>query len=504
LVAPHFTLSVDNGRAVAAICCCLDGLPLAIELAAARLADLTCAELERQLTQRFRLLIAGNRAALPRQQTLAAVTDWIYQLLSAPEQVLLRWLSVFGGGWTPAAAEQVGADLDQGAASVQDVQAGLMEKSLVEVDAVRTAQGETRYRLLETVRAYAQYRLADLPAARNRLLAWCLHYAWQGNPREDPDDERIARLEAEHDNFRLALDRPVERGALEEALKLVLGLDRVWYWRGYSHESTDRVLAAARERGAAAGPQVLASRCEALVLASTLAYKWGHLDRGMTLLQESLALVRASPTIEKSTMARLLNMQALFLCEQGASEPALDLLQESLILARETGDALGMMRARRNQGWALHSAGRYQEALAAYEESIGLANLHNGPMIVAQVLGNRAHTLYALGKDAQALVPFKQVLQTARDIGVHWGSGVWRDWAAWQPGTRVRGRPCTGGERPRPSANACRPSWPGGIARRLGRTSRKAMPGRRSETSSSGTCGVRGSNSASRRRWRRR
>jgi tetratricopeptide (TPR) repeat protein len=204
-------------------------------------------------------------------------------------------------------------------------------------------------------------------------------------------------------------------------------------------------------------------------------------------------------------MARLLNIQALFLCEQGASEPALDLLQESLILAREAGDALGMMRAPGNQGWALHSAGRYQEALAAYEESIGLANLHNGPMIVAQVLGNRAHTLYALGKDAQALVLFKQVLQTAREIGVPWGyvgclEGLGR-LAARHAGTRqaVRWWGAAQAECERLQTFMAR-----GHRQAIGKDVAEGNARQALVDEQFGNLWREGSNSASRRRWRRR
>ena len=164
---PAFVVSNENATAVAGICQRLDGIPLALELAAARVRALSVEQIAARLSDRFRLLTGGDRTALPRQQTLRALIDWSYDLLAEPERILFRRLAVFAGGFTLDAAEAVGAD-----ASLRDVLSSLtnlVEKSLVVVD----AEGE-RYRLLETVRQYAQERLAEsgeADATRTRHLA---------------------------------------------------------------------------------------------------------------------------------------------------------------------------------------------------------------------------------------------------------------------------------------------------------------------------------------------
>jgi predicted ATPase len=152
-----FALDDDNAVAVAAVCVRLDGIPLALELAAARLSSLSAPEISSRLDQRFRLLTGGSRTALPRHQTLRALIDWSYDLLNPAEQSVLDRLSVFAGGWTLEAAEAVTATDDSEGWQALDHLAALVDKSLVQAD---EARGSTRYRLLETVRDYAAERLA--------------------------------------------------------------------------------------------------------------------------------------------------------------------------------------------------------------------------------------------------------------------------------------------------------------------------------------------------------
>ena len=157
-----FALDDANAAAVAAVCVRLDGIPLALELAAARLGSLSVPEISSRLDQRFRLLTGGSRTALPRHQTLRALIDWSYDLLNPEEQMVLDRLSVFAGGWTLAAAEAVTAAGDTGEWQVLDHLAALVDKSLVQAEEIR---GSTRYRLLETVRQYAAERLALRPGS---------------------------------------------------------------------------------------------------------------------------------------------------------------------------------------------------------------------------------------------------------------------------------------------------------------------------------------------------
>src|SRR5271169_4363085 len=204
-----FALDDANAAAVAAVCVRLDGIPLALELAAARLGSLSVPEISSRLDQRFRLLTGGSRTALPRHQTLRALIDWSYDLLNPEERMMADRLSVFAGGWTLAAAEAVTAAGGTGEWQVLDQLAALVDKSLVQAEQI---QGSTRYRLLETVRQYAAERLARQPGAE-LAATQAAHRDHHLALVETADtflrgpDEAIwlDRLEVEFDNIRAAL-----------------------------------------------------------------------------------------------------------------------------------------------------------------------------------------------------------------------------------------------------------------------------------------------------------
>ncbi|WP_431033057.1 BTAD domain-containing putative transcriptional regulator [Streptomyces sp. P6-2-1] len=246
-VSPGFTPGTEPD-AVAEICRRLDGLPLAIELAAARLRLLTPRQIADRLDDRFRLLTTGSRTVLPRQQTLRAVVDWSWDLLDARERAVLARLSVFAGGCDLAAVEAVCAAPGAPAAEVPDVLGALVDKSLV--TAAPAPDGTMRYRLLETVAEYAGGRLAEEGAAAATRHAHLLHYrelVRTTDPllRGPRQAAAISRLETEYENLRLALRTAVERGEEQEVLCLVLSL--AWYWqiRGPRDEAVHWAAAAA-------------------------------------------------------------------------------------------------------------------------------------------------------------------------------------------------------------------------------------------------------------------
>jgi predicted ATPase/DNA-binding SARP family transcriptional activator len=236
-VRPGFTVDAVNVVAVSRICRALDGSPLAIELAAARLRALTPAQVADRLDDRFGLLRSGSRSALPRHQTLRAVVDWSWELLTAAERAVLRRLSVFSGGATPGAAEQVcqpGGDPP----GVIDVIASLVDKSLV----VAVGEAEVRYLLLETVRAYAAERLAEAgeeDVARAAHGRYYLGLAEQGEPqlRGPGQLDWLARLSAEHDNFAAALRHAISVRDVPTALRFVAALCWFWIMRDYEAEA---------------------------------------------------------------------------------------------------------------------------------------------------------------------------------------------------------------------------------------------------------------------------
>ena len=236
-VRPGFTVDEVNADPVIRICRALDGNPLAIELAAARLRSLTPAQVASRLDDRFSLLTAGSRTALPRHQTLRAIVDWSWDLLDDAERTVLRRLSVFSGGATPAAAEPVCGPAS-GPGGLIDVIASLVDKSLV----TATGEAEVRYRLLETVRAYAAERLAEAgeeEQVRAAHARYFLDLAEQGEPRLRGADQLpwLARLSAEHDNFAAALRFVIGAGDAQTGLRFVAALAWFWVMRDYETEA---------------------------------------------------------------------------------------------------------------------------------------------------------------------------------------------------------------------------------------------------------------------------
>src|SRR5579884_1453224 len=305
---PGFALTEQNAPAVAQVCVRLDGIPLAIELAAARIKVLSADQIAARLDDRFRLLTGGSRTALPRQQTLRALIDWSYDLLSEAERTLLRRLSVFLGGWTLEAAEAVCADashappraaamgagehaaapLEAGsrenaggpvaAEAVLDLLSRLVDKSLVLVE--ESAEAEARYRLLETVRQYSRDRLMESEEARDLR---CRHRDWfltlaEGAERRLRGPDQVAwlnRLAQEHDNLRMALEwcRAEEDAGAEAGLRLAGALWRFWRVRGYLSEGRERLEAALAQASAS---ERTAQRAKALYGLAALA--WGQGD----------------------------------------------------------------------------------------------------------------------------------------------------------------------------------------------------------------------------------
>ena len=236
LAQPQFLMTKDNASDIVRICLRLDGIPLAIELAAARVRSMSVDEIAKRLEDRFRLLMGGNRSGLERHQTLRATITWSYNLLSSEEKILLCRLSVFSGGWTLEAAEQVcsenSSDFD-----VLDILTRLVEKSLANLDG-------SRYRMLETTRQYALEKLLesdDGSDMHTRHAAFFLEFARRGSKHFDGPDH-IAwtdRFDKEIDNFRSALDWCIAEQNTESALNLLVSLGSGWNWKGYGNELED-------------------------------------------------------------------------------------------------------------------------------------------------------------------------------------------------------------------------------------------------------------------------
>ena len=416
-----FALSSTNARAVAEICARLDGIPLAIELAAARVSALGVEGLASRLDDRFRLLTGGARDALPRQRTLRATLDWSYDLLTVQEQLVLDRLSVCAGGCTLAAAEVVCAGEGVEGWEVLDLLGALVGKSLVQAE--ERDGGEVRHGLLETVRQYGQQRLAAsgrAGAVRDRHLAHFLALAEEAEPALKGADQAtwIDRLEAEHDNLRAALGWAREAGAAEVGLRLAGALWRFWLMRGHFHEGR------AWLEGALAGAEGAApnARAEALQGAGVLAAEQGDYGRAAASFTGSLALRREMG--DRRGSARTLSNLGIVAYEQGEYGRAAALHEEALVLCRELGDKRGLALALGNLGLVVLEQGEYERAAALQEESLALDRELGDTHSIGVALCNLGWAVLEQGEYGRAAALFTESLALCRELGNTYGSAT--------------------------------------------------------------------------------
>jgi len=354
------------------ICRRLDGIPLALELAAARLRVMPAAELEARLDERFSLLTGGSRAGLPRQQTLRAMVDWSWELLNPAERAVLAALSVFAGGFGLAAAEVVAADQEVSPGEVVGLLGALVDKSLVQFD--RTGAGPGRYRLLETVRHYAAGRLdAQGPAAVNHARTahrdYYLALAEAAAPQLVAADqaEWLDRLDAELGNLRSAIAVSLAQAEPEPGIRLAAALRVYWRVRGHAAEGADvlQALLAAPAAAAATLP-----RARALAAAANLLQQTGGYAIAADYCQEALAIARAVG--DEPLVADLLHQRAWILMRQGQPGAARPLIEQGLGLARRLGepDLTGLLVSARAA--AKYAAGDPEDAARDAAEALRL------------------------------------------------------------------------------------------------------------------------------------
>ncbi|HUA40486.1 MAG TPA: BTAD domain-containing putative transcriptional regulator [Streptosporangiaceae bacterium] len=314
-VRPGFSLSPESAGPVVHICRALDGIPLAIELAAARVRALTPAQVADRLDDRFALLSVGARGVLPRHQTLRAIIDWSWDLLDDSERVVLRRLSVFSGGATPDSAERV-CSLGGDSAVVVNVVASLVDKSLV----VATGEHEVRYRLLETVRAYAADRLAESGESDYAAAAhaeYFLALAERAEPElRGPDQIAwLDRLTAEHDNCSAAIRYVVGTGDAARALRFVRSLAWFWVMRDYDTEAGEWAAEVLRLSGdtAPAGLAEAYAMCQLFVAIGRIAMSPPDNDHQ---LQQAIAGLQLPPDISDPLLVMVAPMLAVLSGDQ--------------------------------------------------------------------------------------------------------------------------------------------------------------------------------------------
>jgi predicted ATPase/DNA-binding CsgD family transcriptional regulator len=412
-VRPDFSLTEENAMAVAHICYRLDGIPLALELAAARTKVLSVDQISERLDNAFSLLTRGGRTAPSHHKTLRAAMDWSYDLLTEQEQTLLARLSVFAGGFSLEAAEAVGMGGGIDGFDVLDLLASLVDKSLV---LVAEQDGEARYRLLETVRQYGREKLEESGEAEQALQRHAEFYLALAEGADLMSKEQavwLKRLETEHDNLRSALalslgrDAPSEEG-IRSGLRISVALWPFWYTRGYLSEGRGWLESAIKR----SGPETSSTKAAALNGAGYIALFQGDYGAARTLFERSLAFYRelrddegvassliylgfvavlsqenleTVPALEEEAVglrprlrdplvvANLILLSGLVAINQGDLARAVSLHRESLAMFREMHDARGMGHCFNNLGFLALLRNDHEEAAALLRENLLLA-----------------------------------------------------------------------------------------------------------------------------------
>jgi predicted ATPase/class 3 adenylate cyclase len=413
-IQPAFKPRSEDAAAVTAICRRLDGIPLAIELAAARMRALSAEQIAERLDARFRLLTGGSRTALPRHQTLRGALDWSHDLLSHNERALLRRLAVFAGSWTLEAAEVICAGDGLERPDILDLLTQLVLKSLVLLD----ARGErVRYRLLETVRQYARDRLEQSGETRSLLIQHLNWYLALVESRVEPlsgsDQSRwLDWLEEERENLRAALETSkMQESAGNEGLRLARALWQFWSLRGDFSEGRrwlETMLAHCRTAPASI-------RAHALVGTAFLAHRQSDYEGTIRLCNESLALFRDLGDLPG--MGRSLYLLGVVAEYQGDYGRAKRLLEESLSLGRQAGEKRRIALSLNSIGEVARCQGDYMAALASYEESLAVAQEIGDERAVTGPLGNLGHVALYQGDGERAARLFREALIVGRRLG---------------------------------------------------------------------------------------
>jgi predicted ATPase/DNA-binding NarL/FixJ family response regulator len=424
-VDPQFSADPQALPVIAEICRRLDGMPLAIELAAARVRVLSVQQIAARLDDCVRLLTAGTRTAPARQRTLAATLDWSYGLLSQNEQAVLRRLSVFGGGWSLEAAEAVCAGEAVAVSEVLDLLSNLVHKSLI----VMVRHGdESRYRLLETVRQYARRQLigaGEQTRVEHRHLAFFARFIDRAASLLTGAEQHVwfERLELDLDNLRAAMDRSIQVAdvtgdidAVVRALRLPADLERFWSPRGYCGEGAERLARALALPGAQTAGAAIA-RAHALNAAGVLSWFQSRYPEAQRLIEEALAI--GEMTQDRMTiLTSLRNLGTLAVLRRDIVAGS-KLLERGLVLGRAAG-----VEARHPVAWivavqgsAAYIEGDHERAAPLFEESVVLFREHGDANFLALVLRRLGQIALRRGVDKQAGQLLRESLELNGQVG---------------------------------------------------------------------------------------
>jgi predicted ATPase/serine/threonine protein kinase len=416
---PDFELDLENARAVTEICARLDGLPLAIELAAARVKVLSLSSLLTRLASRLQLLTGGSRDLPQRQQTLRSAIDWSYDLLSAAEQKLFRRLSVFVGGCNLEGVEAVcdaPGDLDL---DLLDGMASMVDNSLLQQ--VQQGNGEPRFVMLETIREYALEKLqasSEQALTKRAHAAYCLVLA-EEEPSERGGAEQTEWLEAfacDYDNFRAGLKWLTETGDAEWGLRLGAALFRFWEARENLAEGRDGLAKLLQLPGAAAPTK---ARGRALFAAGVLASEQVDYVSADELFNESADIARQLG--DQQGVAVSLNAMGVNARHRGELALAHALFEESLRLWRGAGDQKMVARSLSNLASVVKLQGNYSRARTLHAECLSIFRGLGDRTGVAWSLNSQGDVARDQGDSVAAQALYEQALAIFRDLGDRWG-----------------------------------------------------------------------------------
>jgi predicted ATPase/class 3 adenylate cyclase len=410
---PGFRLTDENAPSVAEICQRLDGIPLAIELAAARVRSLSLQDIAARLNDRFSLLMGGSRTALPRHQTLRALIDWSYDLLSEKERVLFRRLAVFTGGWTLEAMESVCADKEIAESGVLDLLFELVDKSLVMV----VGEGG-RYRLLETVRQYASGRLkqsGEGDSTRARHAAFYLAFVEEAAPELHGAAQASAlqRLDLERENIMSAHAYFLQNDEdVEKDYRLVHAVKHYWFMRGQlnlGHRVSVEAVMTPKER------TNTSARMKALFVAGQICGFMGRYAEAQRYLRESLEIARAVG--DKDFTVVVLNNLGMAAIGQGDRLSARLHCEEAIALARQSGNKQRIVTASNALAQLHRLDGDLESAVHLYHQCEMLARELGNRDFIAVALLNLAIVATAQGFEQRAAAFLREVLDISHETG---------------------------------------------------------------------------------------
>jgi predicted ATPase/tRNA A-37 threonylcarbamoyl transferase component Bud32 len=417
---PSFALTEENSPAVAELCARLDGLPLALELAAAHVRMLPPQALLSRMGQRLKLLTGGARDLPSRQQTLRRTLDWSHELLDENERTLFRRLAVFAGGFTLEAAQAVADPYEQLQVDVVSLLGSLVDKSLLQPTTAR--EGESRFHMLETIRDYAAERLAEDPSAeetRKAHAAYFLVLAEEGAGAQDQAEitRRLERLEIEHDNFRAALDWLASRGQADWGLRMADGLFSFWERGEYLAEGRrwlETLLSLEQAQGRT--PRRARGAFSAGVLAAA---KGDRSTSSLRLFEEALEI--HGEIGDRWGMAVDSNALGIQHIERKEYDTARARFEQSLALWRELGDEAEYARSLSNLASVAREQGRFAEAHSLFEEAAAIFERLGDRTSLAWAWVHHGDVARAEGSLADASERYCRALAVFRELGNDWG-----------------------------------------------------------------------------------